>query len=95
MKKHQVDLEPLVIEPQLPLPSDEAKIVAQFEQKRFQVLDERFLQIALTVLVFQVEEFEHKRVTNFFLGGDRVARLRHPSLRQHRRLVAWTAALRS
>jgi hypothetical protein len=40
MKKHQIDAEPGVIDPQTPLPADEGKIVAKLQQEICKVLDE-------------------------------------------------------
>jgi hypothetical protein len=37
MKKHQVDAEPFVVDPQAALAADEGKIIAEFEQERLEM----------------------------------------------------------
>ena len=48
---------------------------------------EPLLQIRLRVFVAEPEKFQHEGMTDFFLGGDRVAGLFLRALGQHRDLV--------
>ena len=64
VEKQQVHAKPFVADSQPLLPSDEGKLVAEFEQEGFKMANERIFQITFGVLVFQVEKFEHQRITN-------------------------------
>jgi hypothetical protein len=54
VKKQQINSVPLVADAKALLPGDECEIASEFKQKVFQMKDERLLQIALGVLIFQV-----------------------------------------
>ena len=41
----------------------------------------------LRILVLEVEELQHERVFDLFLGREEIARLRHRPFAEHRRLV--------
>ena len=52
MEKQQVDAKPGIVEPQAALATDKGKVVAQFQQKIGQMLDQCFLEIGFRILVF-------------------------------------------
>jgi uncharacterized Rmd1/YagE family protein len=87
MEEHQVHPEPLVPDPQPLLSAYKRKFIAEFEQKGFEVPDERILQIAFRVFVLQVEKFQQQRIADFLIGGNGVFRLWGLTLEQHRRFV--------
>ncbi len=87
MEEDEIDPVPLVIKPQAPLAPDEREIVSQLEEECLQSRDECSFQIALRVLVLEIEELEHERIFHLFLGRDYIIR---PcmALAQHGRLVS-------
>jgi hypothetical protein len=46
MEEEQIDTEPAIANAQTLLATDKGEVVAEFEQKRFQVPDERLFQLA-------------------------------------------------
>jgi len=56
VEEEQVHAIPLVADPQPALAGDEAEFVAEFAKELLQMLDERFLEIALGIFVFEPEE---------------------------------------
>ena len=86
MKEDQIDDIPYVVDPQPPLPADEAEVVAQLEQERLDVMDDGLLQIALAVLGLEVEELQQVRIADFFFRRHRVLGPRRLAFLQHRGL---------
>ena len=83
MEEHQIHPKPFVADPQSPLPPNKRKLVAEFQQKIFQMPDERVFQIALGVFIFQVKKFQKQRIADFFIGGNCVFRIGVSPLTQH------------
>ena len=67
VKEQQVHPVPLAADAQPPLPTDEAEVVSQLQEEGLQVADKRLLQVALGVLVLEVQEFEDERVLDLFV----------------------------
>jgi hypothetical protein len=76
-----------VPDPQPLLSANKRKLVAEFEQKSFEVTDERVFQFAFRVFVLEVEKFEQQRIADFLIGGNGVFRFGAFTLEQHRRFV--------
>jgi hypothetical protein len=88
MEKNQIDPEPGVVESQPPLPAHERKIVAQFQQKVCEVLDQSRLEFRLGILVADVEKLEHERVADRFLRREVITLLNLGRFLEESRLVA-------
>src|SRR5271157_2465464 len=87
VEEQQVNTIPLVADPQSLLTPHEGEVAAQFQQEVFELVDQGVFQVVLGVLVFEVEELQHERVFDLFLGREEIARLRHRPFAEHRRLV--------
>jgi len=74
MGKQQIDAIPLLADAQPTLPADEREVPAEFQEKPFQMLQERLLQLAFGVFVLQVKKLENHRVFHFFFGADAILR---------------------
>ena len=83
MKEQQVNPVPLAADAQPSLPADEAEVVTQLQEEGLQVADERLLQVALGVLVLEVEELQDEGVLDLFAGNHMVFGALHESARQH------------
>ena len=83
VKEQQVHPVPLTADAQPPLPADEAQVVTQLQEEGLQMADECLLQVALGVLVLEVEEFENEGVFDLFVGKRNVFRTLPLSARQH------------
>lgn len=83
----ELDAEPHVVEPQALLPTDRGEVAAQFEQECLEVSDEGILEVALRVLVPEVEELEHQGVFDLLCHRHGVAGIRLLTLQEHRRLT--------
>ena len=71
VKEQQVHPVPLAADAQPPLPAQEAEVVSQLQEEGLQVADERLLQVALGVLVLEVEELQDEGVLDLLAGkGD-------------------------
>ncbi len=68
--------------------ADEGEIVAQLQQEGFQVTDQRLFEVALRILVLEVEEFQNERVFDLLLGPDAAFGPGLLAFGEHRRLVA-------
>lgn len=88
VKEQQVYPIPFVVDSQPALASNKREVVTEFEEKGFEMTDERIFEFALRILVAEAEEFEDERVSDFLIRADGIAGLRFGALRQHRRLVA-------
>jgi hypothetical protein len=77
----------VVINSQAALTAHKGKVIAQLQQEGFQMLGERGFEVALGIFVAQAQEFEHERMTDFFVGTDGVARRGLRALGKHGGLV--------
>ena len=68
VKKQQIHPVPFSADTKAPLPAHEAEVPSEFQDKDLQALDQRFFEIALGVLILEVQEFEDVRVFDFLLG---------------------------
>jgi hypothetical protein len=87
VEEEQVHAIPLVVDAQPPLTADEGQVAAEFQQEGFQMPDERVLQFRLGVFVAQIEELQHQRIADRFVGGERVAGRGFRAFLEHRGLV--------
>ena len=58
VEQQQVNAEPLVIDAQTALPSDERKVATEFQPESFQALDQRRFELVLGIFVFEFEELQ-------------------------------------
>ena len=72
VEKDEVHAIPHAADAQAALASDEGEVAAEFEQEGFEVAHEGVFEVGLGVFVLEVEEFEHERVADGFLDGERV-----------------------
>ena len=66
--EQQVHPVPPAADAQTPLPAHEAEIVPQLQEEGLQVADEGLFEVALGVLVLQVEELQDEGVLDLFAG---------------------------
>src|SRR5579859_1543447 len=83
VEQQQIHAIPFVTNPQTPLPSDERKVVSQFQQELFQMKNKRLLQVILRVFILQSEKFQEERVPNFLIGRNLVGGQAALPLGQH------------
>jgi hypothetical protein len=87
VEEEQIYAIPFVVDAQAALATDEGEVVAQFEEKGFEVADERVFKIALGILVAQAEEFKDEGMSDFLVGADAIAWLRLGTFAEHGGLV--------
>jgi hypothetical protein len=68
VKKHQVHPIPLRADSQTLLTGDEREIIAQLQEELFEAVDERILEVRFRILVLEIQELEHERVTDVRVG---------------------------
>jgi hypothetical protein len=54
VEEHQIDAEPFVVDAEPLLASDEGEIIAEFQQERLQVVDQRLFEVALGIFVLEM-----------------------------------------
>jgi len=62
MEEHEIHAVPLVAHAQAPLASEKREVVTELEEEGLETMDEALFEVALRVLVLQVEELEHERL---------------------------------
>ena len=87
MKEQEVYTVPLIADTKPTLPPDERKVAAQLKQERFELPDERGLEIRLRVFILEVEKLEDVRFLDLFFRRYQVLGLGDNALAQHGRLV--------
>jgi len=87
VEEDQVHAIPGVTDPQPLLAADEAKIAAQLQQEGLQMANQGLFQIALGVLVLEVEKLQDEGILDRFPGADGVLGQGFLPLFQHGRLV--------
>jgi hypothetical protein len=86
-KNEEVDPIPLVADPEPLLTSHEGEVASQFEEEFFELADQRCFEVVLRVFVLQLEELQHERILDLFLGREFITRLGRAPLAEHGRLV--------
>ncbi len=73
---------------QPPLPSNESEVAAEFQEKVFQPVDQRFFHSAFGIFVVQSKELENQGVLDPLFRGQLLGRLRRLTSAENCRLVA-------
>src|SRR5213594_3294660 len=82
-----VDGVPLVADPEAALAADEGEVAAEFEQEGLEVVDERFFQVVLGVLVLEAEELQDQRIAHLVVGREGITGRGLPAPGEHGGLV--------
>ena len=88
VEQDEVHAVPLVADAYAPLAGHEGEGIAHFQEKRLHVADDRLLEVALAVLVLEVQELEQVRIAYGLFEGDGVFGPGLLALAQHSRFVA-------
>jgi hypothetical protein len=87
VKEEEVDSIPLVADAEAALAADEGELAAELEQEGLEVVDERFLQVVLGILVLEAEELQDQRVAHLVVGREGITGLGLPAPGEHGGLV--------
>ena len=69
MKEDEIHAVPFRSDTQPFLSSDECEIVAQFQKKLLEALNESIFEFRLRIFVLQIQEFKDERVPHMCVGG--------------------------
>ena len=69
VEEKQIDPIPFGSHTQAFLPGNESEVAAQFEQELLQALDQCVFEIGFRILVLQVQELQHERISHVGIGG--------------------------
>jgi hypothetical protein len=83
VEEDEVHAIPRAADAEAALASDEGEVAAEFEQEGFEVADEGVFEVGFGVFVAEVEEFEHERVAQGFIGAEGVAGLGLRAFAEH------------
>ena len=83
VKEYEVDAEPVVVDPEPTLPSKKSKIIAQFQKKIGEVLNQRFFQFRFGVFILEIEKFENEWILDGLFRRDCIAGFGMVCLLQH------------
>ena len=70
--EEQVDPVPVVADAEPLLPAQEGEVAAEFQEEALEVQDQGLLELALGILVLQVQELQDQRVLDLLLGREEV-----------------------
>ncbi len=70
MEEDEVHAVPRVVDTQPLLAADEREVSAKLEEERLQVEDQCLFQVALGVLVLEVQELEDEGTADLLVGAD-------------------------
>jgi hypothetical protein len=94
MEEDEIHAVPLVAHAQAALASEEREVVTELEEKRLEAEDQALFEVALRVLVLEVEELEHEGLAQreacvraFGVGGRGPTQRRRLFLRAQRSFV--------
>jgi hypothetical protein len=66
VKEKQIHAIPLGINAESALPIHKCEIIAKFQQKFLQVLDESFLKVGFRVIVLEIQKLQNERIAHGF-----------------------------
>ena len=78
IEEEKINAVPLVANPQSALATDKSEVSTKFQEERFQVKDQGFLELGFAVFILQTEKFQNEGIFDRFFRSSPIFRDNFP-----------------